>query len=313
MARESGALAKSYVLLPLIFGLALASACVASPFVKILNDELSKTRPLGKIFTQCVIVFAFAYFIVFRRYMRSHVLESLNKRVSTLLGHLLGGILIGVLVLGVIIGIFHLAGAKEYDPDFTAGMIWSALLTGLVVGVIEEIVFRGVVLQNLQADMEAFFAVLFASAFFAAMHFIQPLPAEIVKTGSAPAFNEFHVLNGFRILPSQLANFGHFGQIWPFFLGLFLIGVALSVAYVHTGTLYLPIGIHAGFVAVNKLDGALFHDVAGRSKLLFGVARDWYMSYTDSLICWLATAVLIVLLAVFAGRPRRGQTERKQR
>ena len=71
MARGSGALAKSYVLLPLIFGLALASACIASPFIKILNDELAKTRPLGKIFTHCVVVFAFVYFLVFRRHMRS--------------------------------------------------------------------------------------------------------------------------------------------------------------------------------------------------------------------------------------------------
>jgi membrane protease YdiL (CAAX protease family) len=313
VARGSGALAKSYVLLPLIFGLALASACIASPFVKILNDGLAKTRPLGKIFTQCVVVFAFVYFLVFRRHMRSRVLESLNKQVATLLGHLLAGILIGALILCIIIGIFYVAGAKDYDPDFTVGLIWNALLIGLVVGLIEEIVFRGVVLQNLHADMKAFFAVLFASAFFAAMHFIQPLPAEIVETGSAPAFNEFHILNGFRILPSQFANFGHFGQIWPFFLGLFLIGAALSVAYVHTRTLYLSIGIHAGFVAVNKLDGALFTDVAGRSKLLFGVARDWYMSYTDSLICWLATAALIVLLMVFAGRPRRGSTDRGKR
>ena len=313
MARGSSILRRSYVLLPLIFGLAFLSACVVSPFAKVLNDGLGKARPLGKLFTECLLAFALLYFIAFRRWMRSRVVESLNLRVSSVLVHLVTGLAVGVLAISVIIAIFSVAGAKHYEPDFAAAMIWKALLAGLAVGVIEEIVFRGVVLQNLQADMEAFFAVVFASAFFAAMHFIQPLPSDILPNGAAPPFKEFHILNGFRLVPYQLSNFDQFGQIWPFFVGLFLIGAALSVAAIKTGALYLPIGIHAGFVAMLKLDGHVFHDVAGRSKLLFGVAKDWYMSYTDSLVTWLVTLVLIVLLYMYAKKPRvRSDTSGKR-
>ncbi len=308
MARGSKVLGRSYVLLPLIFGLAFLSACIASPFLKILNDELSKTRALDKIFTHCLLGFSFLYFIVFRRQMRSRVAESLNIRISGVLKNLLAGLFIGALTLCLIIGVFYAAGAKRYDPDFAIEMIWLALLAGLAVGLVEEVVFRGVVLQNLHADMEAFFAIVFASAFFAAMHFVQPLPHEVLPAVKTPSFDEFHILNGFRIVPYQLLNFARFGEIWPFFLGLFLIGIALAVAYIKTGSLYLPIGIHAGFVAVSKLDGSLFDEVAGRSRLLFGVPHHWYMSYTDSLICWLVTAVLVVLLIAFAAklRPRSG-------
>ena len=71
VARGSRVLGKSYVLLPVIFGLAFLSACIVSPFVKILNDELSKTRALEKIFTNCLLAFALIYFVVFRRHMRS--------------------------------------------------------------------------------------------------------------------------------------------------------------------------------------------------------------------------------------------------
>ncbi len=302
MARGSKLLGRSYVLLPLIFGLAFLSACVASPFFKILNDELGKTRELGKIFTRCFLAFALLYFLVFRRHMRSRVVESLNIRVSSVLKQLVVGVFIGALALCVIIAIFYVAGAKRLHVDFAFGMVWTALGAGLLVGLLEEIVFRGVVLQNLRADMNAFFAVVFASAFFAAMHFIQPLPDNILASSGAPSFEHFHVLNGFRIVPHQLSNFGRFGEIWPFFLGLFLIGVALAVAYIKTGSLYLPIGIHAGFVAVGKLDGSFFEEVAGRSTLLFGVPHDWYMSYTDSLVCWLVTVLLVVLLMLFASR-----------
>ncbi|MBN1917554.1 MAG: CPBP family intramembrane metalloprotease [Verrucomicrobia bacterium] len=306
MARGARVLQRSYVLLPLVFGLALLSACIASPFVKILNDELAKTRPLGKVFTKCLVGFTLVYFLVFRGSMRSKVVASLNIRISSVLKQLIAGLLIGVLALAVVIAIFYIAGAKRLDADFTVDTIWMALLTGLGVALVEEIVFRGVVLQNLQADMDAFFAVVFASAFFAAMHFVQPLPNDVLAGSEAPAFNTFHVLNGFRLLPYQLANFGRFDEIWPFFLGLFLFGIVLSVAYLKAGSLYLPIGIHAGLVTVIKFDKHVFSDVAGRSELLFGIPKDWFMSYTDSLICWLVAVVLIVLLIVLGTKLRAG-------
>jgi len=304
VGRGTRILGRSYILLPVIFGLAFLSACIAAPFVKVLNDELTKVRPLAKILTRCVVAFTMLYCILFRRFMRSKVTESLNQRISVVLKQLVAGLVIGAGMLGVLIAVFCLAGAKQYDPHFAASMIGKALVAALAVGLIEEILFRGVVLQNLHADMEAFFAVVFMAAFFAAMHFIQPLPEKILHASSAPSFNTFHVLNGFRAVPYQFANFARFGDIWPFFLGLALIGAALGVATIKTGSLYLPIGIHAGFVALNKLDGKLFHEVAGRSKLLFGVSKHWYMSYTDSLLCWIATAALIVLLILFGGKLR---------
>jgi membrane protease YdiL (CAAX protease family) len=313
VARGSNLLRRSYVLLPLIFGLAFLSACIASPFLKILNDELAKTRGLHKIFTKCLIGFALLYFVVFRRHMRSRVVESLNIRISSVLKQLVAGLFIGAGTLCVIIAIFYAAGAKRLDVDFAVAAIWKALGAGIGVALVEEIVFRGVVLQNLRADMDAFFAVVFASAFFAAVHFVQPLPKEVISPADAPALGGFHLLNGFRIVPYQLSNFGRLDEIWPFLLGVFLIGVALAVAYVKTGSLYLPIGIHAGFVAISKLDGSLFDEVAGRSELLFGVPHDWYMSYTDSLVCWLVTAVLVVLLMLFASklRARTGTKENR--
>jgi membrane protease YdiL (CAAX protease family) len=306
VARGANVLKRSYVLLPLIFGLAFLSACIASPFLKILNDELAKTRALHKIFTKCFLGFALLYFLVFRRHMRSRVVESLNIRVSSVLKQLLAGLLVGAAALCVIIAIFYAAGAKKLDVDFAAAAVWQALAAGLGVAVLEEIVFRGVVLQNLRADMDAFFAVIFASAFFAAMHFVQPVPKEVIPPVAAPSLERFNVFNGFRVVPYQLSNFGRLDEIWPFALGLFLIGVALSVAYLKTASLYLPIGIHAGFVTIGKLDGSLFTDVAGRSRLLFGVPHDWYMSYTDSLVCWLVTALLVVLLILFASKLRAG-------
>jgi membrane protease YdiL (CAAX protease family) len=308
VARGSRVLQRSYVLLPLIFGLAFLSACIVWPFANVLNNEIGHTKGDGShiygLFTQAFMVFALVYFLVFRRHMRSRVVESLNVRISIIGKHLVLGLAVGVAAVWIIIGVFYAAGALAYDEHFVTRALWSALLSGLGVGLLEETVFRGVVLQNLQADMEAFFAIVFTSAFFAAMHFIQPLPGRVVAQTAAPSFAHFHPFDGFRLLPYQLQNFTRLEVIWPFAVGLFLIGVVLALAYVKTGTLYLPIGIHAGFVAMLKLDGSLFKPVETKLRLLFGVAKDWQMSYTDSLVCWFVAVVLIVLLMVFGARLR---------
>jgi membrane protease YdiL (CAAX protease family) len=315
VARGSKVLQRSYVLLPLIFGLAFLSACVVWPFVNVLNNEIGKKEAGGshvyELFTQTFTVLALVYFLVFRRHMRSRVVESLNVRISTIGKHLILGLVVGAVAVWIIIGVFYAAGALAYDEHFVTRALWSALLSGLGVALLEEIVFRGVVLQNLQADMEAFFAVVFASAFFAAMHFVQPLPDRIAAQTAAPSFAHFHLFDGFRLLPYQFQNFTRLEVIWPFALGLFLIGVVLALAYVKTGTLYLPMGIHAGFVAMLKLDGSLFKPVETKLRLLFGVARDWQMSYTDSLVCWLVAVVLIVLLIVFGAKLRACSTAGK--
>lgn len=104
------------------------------------------------------------------------------------------------------------------------------LLVAIGVGLAEELVFRGWILDELQRDYSLQVGLWANSLIFATLHFVKPLP-EIVRT-------------------------------FPQFPGLVLLGLALvwmkrSTRYqrrtavrltTHSGRLGLPIGLHAGFV-----------------------------------------------------------------
>ena len=57
---------------------------------------------------------------------------------------------------------------------------------------------------------------------------------------------------GFRHLFSTFAPFFELSEIGPGLIGLLLIGIVLSYAFARTGTLYLSIGLHAGWVIAIK-------------------------------------------------------------
>ena len=57
---------------------------------------------------------------------------------------------------------------------------------------------------------------------------------------------------GFRHLFSTFAPFFELSEIAPGLIGLLLIGIVLSYAFARTGTLYLSIGLHAGWVIAIK-------------------------------------------------------------
>lgn len=119
-----------------------------------------------------------------------------------------------------------------------------ALLTALTVGFLEEIFFRGVIFKGLLDDSRAAAAFLFSSLFYAAIHFIKP--AEEISSTSLDAWA------GIRYLIGAFQPFLDLVTLFPGLFGLFLIGMVLSYAFFRTGSLYLSIGLHAGWVFAIK-------------------------------------------------------------
>ena len=115
-----------------------------------------------------------------------------------------------------------------------------ALLTALTVGFLEEIFFRGVIFKGLLDDCRLAVASVFSSLFYAAIHFIKP--AEEIGTSSLDAWA------GLRYLVAAFQPFLDPASLFPGLFGLFLIGLVLSYAFFRTGSLYLSMGLHAGWV-----------------------------------------------------------------
>jgi membrane protease YdiL (CAAX protease family) len=136
--------------------------------------------------------------------------------------------------------------AQVYEPFFRLSLSESlercvtAILSGFTVGFLEEIFFRGIIFRGLLEDWKPVPAFIAANLFYSALHFVEPPERYFLSEADPWA--------GFRHLFSTFAPFSEPAAIAPGVIGLLLIGIVLSYAYVRTGTLYMSIGLHAGWV-----------------------------------------------------------------
>jgi len=121
----------------------------------------------------------------------------------------------------------------------------SAASAGIFAGALEEFFFRGLLFKGLYDSGGQLRAYLLANLFYSALHFVRP--------GQAYFLDGIQPLAGFRHLLTTFAPFLDPLPILPGIFGLFLIGVVLSYALHRTGTLYLSIGLHAGWVFSLKI------------------------------------------------------------
>jgi len=114
------------------------------------------------------------------------------------------------------------------------------LATAGAVAVLEEFLFRGVLLGLCLRSMKPVAAALVSSAVFAVVHFMRvAMPASDQAVGWA---------SGFAQIPQIFSS----APPWPLLAwGLFsllLAGILLAAATLRTRSLFLPIGLHAGWI-----------------------------------------------------------------
>ena len=127
--------------------------------------------------------------------------------------------------------------------SFRHVFIWprlgKVLLAAISVPFIEETFFRGIVLGILLRTGRKLLSVVAVSALFAAVHFLKGSewePAIVTWT------------SGFQSIGDAFAGFGDPMMVLAAFATLFLIGCILADARVLTRSLWLPIGLHAGWI-----------------------------------------------------------------
>jgi membrane protease YdiL (CAAX protease family) len=113
------------------------------------------------------------------------------------------------------------------------------LLAAIGVPFIEETFFRGIVLGILLRSGRKLLSVVAVSGLFAAVHFLKGSERE-------PAIVTW--TSGFQSVGDAFAGFGDPMMVLAAFATLFLIGCILADARVLTRSLWLPIGLHAGWI-----------------------------------------------------------------
>ncbi len=124
-------------------------------------------------------------------------------------------------------------------------LIITSVVAGLIIGFLEETLFRGAMLSAIKKHSTAIFAVVVTSLFYALVHFIQPdieFNANTLNWGS-----------GFVLLKNALPGFADIPSIADSFIALFLAGTLLAIVRLRNDKLALCIGIHAGWVIVIKI------------------------------------------------------------
>jgi len=162
---------------------------------------------------------------------------------------------------------------------------WARLLTeaglvGLAYGLLEELLFRGWLLAEVEAGSRGRTALVANATVFAMAHFIKPLP-EVIRT-------------------------------FPQFVGLWVLGLALVWSRRATTrqispdlqptSLALPIGLHAGLV------GGYYLFNVGNLVTYTGKVPEWVTGIDQNPLAGLLGVGLLIAIAAIFARQAQGKT-----
>lgn len=202
----------------------------------------------------------------------------------------------GAAVLGLVLG-----GALSLRPN-TSVRAWSlSVLAAVVVAVVEELLFRGVFFGVLRRSLKPVQAWASLSLLFAALHFLRPNP-------SLPKIHAVTWDSGLLLLPHLLWEYAEPDRLWASFGTLTVMAGILGYTVLKTRSLYMAIGLHAGWVFCVK---ALSLTAVPESRTPFWLGNDW-RSGAAPLALMLMTAAWVRLLLTDARR-LRGGTQQKLR
>lgn len=153
----------------------------------------------------------------------------------------------GLLLMGLILvqaGVFVWRDASLLPgiaPINGWKVVRSAMGPAVFVSVIEEILFRGVLLGLFMRAMRSWPAIISVSLLFAFVHFLQP-PAGVVVPDPESA------TAGFWLIWQIMGRFTQPLALFSGFATLTAVGLVLGCARWRTASLWLPIGLHAGWI-----------------------------------------------------------------
>lgn len=191
-----------------------------------------------------------------------------------------------------------LVGWSDRSAGYYLSQLPGTLATAIVVSLLEESFFRVLLLGQLRRTMLALFAVPLAAVIYAAAHFFAP-DKSFVVTALDP-------LAGFRYLGLVFGNLGDPSLLSPM-LGLWIVGIVLGVVYLRTNSVYLTIGLHAGWILAAK--AAVFStQTINQAESLHILARRYFL--VGHPIGWISVLV-VGLLVIIAAKKSNSQTATK--
>lgn len=156
------------------------------------------------------------------------------------------------------------AYSPRQNPVTFGKVLGKIIAPALVVPLIEEWLFRGMLLGLWLRFARPLAACVLTALFFAFVHFLKlPEGAEVANPASMVA--------GFELLGKILYHFTEPLFFITDFAALFAVGLILAMARVRTRALWFSIGLHAGWIAAFKGFNLLYRSVENHPFHPWGV------------------------------------------
>lgn len=168
--------------------------------------------------------------------------------------------------------------------------------TGLVVAVVEETFFRGLMYRGIERESGLAAAIAGTTLLYASIHFLAR--ARIGHDGIGWG-------SGFELMGVALSRFADPASIADSFVALALVGVMLALVRRRTGGIAAGIGLHMGWVCVIK---ATNWSTAPAEDSRWSFLVGSFDGYTGWLVAGWAAILLLAALALGWLRPGRAAT-----
>jgi membrane protease YdiL (CAAX protease family) len=244
-----------YTLVPLLVLLAAISlACVMAYFVVQGLGEFAPFRKIISKSTQLFLVLSIFPAMACLKINR----EALGfAPAAVFLKQVLQGFGLGFITLmPVFIALFVLNvnvvdETRIWSVGWVAGNMAISLLLALIISLIEEPLFRGILLAGLGKKMPVAAAILISSVYYAGLHFL--------STKTDIPVQELNLFSGFKLLDEAVDNLFS-TRILSAFFALVMVGIFLGLLRTRVkSSLGLCIGCHTCWVWQIKMSKQLFN------------------------------------------------------
>lgn len=223
----------------------LIAAMVAPLVLKAICSIAPETGlTLSRVFNRVAMLAAIWMLIAFRRHLGWPELRRLLGRGKWRQRAGEVGIGLAAALLVIAVGVAwafatHHLGPTLNEYHFFSQRTATTLVGSLVAALIEESFFRGLMLASLTVSVGWWPAALTSSAVYASVHLLSS-DRSFVWDGTSVGVGLAYLVHA---VGRQLEP-----QAMPPLLGLFLGGLVLAIVVRVTGSLYLVVGLHAGWI-----------------------------------------------------------------
>lgn len=290
-----------YALVPLAVLLAAASlACIAGYFMTVGIDGRFPMSKVATKTTQFFLVLSIFPAMALMKLNRKDLGFAAKKQFFKQLtqGFALGLLtLLPVFAIEFALGINIIDQTKDWTLSYTLKKFAASLALALIISLIEEPIFRGILFAGLKKKINVTAAILISSSYYAALHFL--------NSHSEIPYQQLTVFSGFPLMLEAFANLLN-PAIQSAFFALLMVGIFLSLLRTHVKTsLGLCIGCHTSWVWQIKMSKSLFN-TDSKSDYLYLVSS--YDGVIGPLVTgWLMLTVTGLFVCRAIGNRRTGK------